>query len=296
MINIKVMDQQRILFIVNPISGSKPGKFKQQLIERYLNLSRFYYQIYETKSEGDGYHHVRKSLNDYDGFIAVGGDGTINEVFKAVLGTNKWFSIIPNGSGNGLARTLKIPLDPGQALQNLNKAKLQKIDYALINSEPFINVAGIGFDAKIASKFKTSTRRGFRSYAEITLNEFRKMKSRRVKITFEGQSIKTRILMASFANSSQFGNNAHIAPKAKLNDGKLRIITFKKFHWLSAPYLAWLLFNRSIDQSKFYREFIVQKATIKSKKKLHLHIDGEARGKVKNIELEIVPGGVIVMA
>ncbi|HCX20350.1 MAG: diacylglycerol kinase [Flammeovirgaceae bacterium] len=290
------MEKERILFIVNPISGGKKSRFKQEQVEKHLDLNRFSYKIYETKEAGDGYKKVKNKIDKYDGFIAVGGDGTVNEVFTAIVNSTKWFSVIPNGSGNGLARTLKIPMDVPGAIKHLNKASVEKIDYALINGEPFINVAGVGFDAKIANKFKKSTERGFKTYAEITLNELKKMRSHKVKIAFDKEQITKRVLLVSFANSSQFGNNAHIAPNAKLNDGQLRVVTFKPFHWASLPYLAWLMFNRSIDKSKLHQEYVIKKATITSKKKIHLHIDGEARGKVKKIDLEVVSGGIQVMA
>lgn len=290
------MEKKHILFIVNPISGGKKGRFKQEQVAQHLDHNRFSYKIYETKRAGDGYAKVRKKLDKYDGFIAVGGDGTVNEVFTALVGTSKWFSVIPNGSGNGLARTLKIPMNIPGAIRHLNSASVTPIDYALINGEPFINVAGVGFDAMIASKFKKSLTRGFKTYAEITLNELKRMKSHKVKIAIDGKKITNRVLMASFANSTQFGNNAHIAPNAKLNDGQLRIVTFKPFHWASLPYLAWLMFNKSIDKSSLYREYVIKHATITSKKKIHLHIDGEARGKVKKIELAVVSNGINVMA
>ena len=290
------MEKQHILFIVNPISGGRKGRFRPEYVEKYLDHSRFTYKIYETKRAGDGYKKVLKKLDKYDGFVAVGGDGTVNEVFTAIVNSNKWFSVIPNGSGNGLARSLKIPMDIPGAIRHLNQAAVENIDYALINGEPFINVAGVGFDAMIASKFKKSTSRGLKSYAEITLNELKKMKSHKVKIAIDKKKITKRVVLVSFANSSQFGNNAHIAPNAKLNDGKLRIVTFKPFHWISLPYLAWLMFNKSIDKSKLHREYVIQKATITSKKKILLPIDGEARGKVKKIDLEVVSGGIRVMA
>lgn len=282
--------------VVNPISGGKPGRFKEDIIQKHLDETRYSFDIHYTQHEGDGYATVRERLDEFEGFIAVGGDGTINEVFKAIIDTHKWFSVIPNGSGNGLARSLGIPMNIQGAVRHLNTAKTQQIDYALINEEPFINVAGIGFDARIANKFRESKKRGFRSYAEITFNEFANMKSKKVKISFGNTSIKRRVLMASFANSSQFGNNAHIAPNASLNNGKLHIVTLKKFHWLSIPYLTWLLFSRSIDRSKLYREYVVEKATLTTRKGIHLHIDGEARGKVTKIDLAIVPLGVKVMA
>ncbi|XOV95341.1 MAG: diacylglycerol/lipid kinase family protein [Bacteroidota bacterium] len=290
------MSKERILFIVNPTSGSHPSRFKSNLLKKLLDSDRYEYKVHTTTKAGNGYHTVKKRLDDFDGFVAVGGDGTVNEVFKAILGTKKWFSVIPNGSGNGLARTLGIPMNTEKAIKHLNKAFIRKIDYGILNGEPFINVAGIGFDARIANKFKKSTKRGLQSYVKIAIDEYHKFKSRKVKIQVDGKSYKRRLLLASFANSSQFGNNAHIAPKARLNDGKIHIITFKKFHWFSVPYLAWLLFNRGLDKSKLHKEYIVDKAVITSKKSIDLHIDGEAAGKVRKIELKAVPEGVKVMA
>jgi diacylglycerol kinase (ATP) len=290
------VSKNRVLFIVNPTSGSRPSRFRVDFLKKYLDDDRYEYEVYTTTNAGNGFYIVKKRLEDFDGFIAVGGDGTVNEVFKAILGSNKWFSVIPNGSGNGLARTLGIPMNPEKAVKHLNSANIKRIDYGILNNQPFINVAGIGFDARVANKFKKSTRRGLQSYIKIALDEYRKFKSRKVKIFINGKKIKRRVLLASFANSSQFGNNAHIAPKARLNDGKLHIITFRKFHWLSFPFLAWLLFNRALDKSRLYKDYVVDKAVIRSKKKMDLHIDGEAAGKVKKIELKIVPQGVKVMA
>ncbi len=290
------MKREHILFVVNPISGGRRGRFKADILEKHLDTERFSYEVYETQAAGDGYRQVKSRVEEFDGFIAVGGDGTINEVFRAIIDTDKWFSVIPAGSGNGLARTLDIPMTMTNAVKHLNKAKPQEIDYALINDVPFVNVAGIGFDAKVANKFKNSKKRGLLSYAEITLNEFKKIKPKRVKISFDNEKVSRRVLLASFANSSQFGNNFHIAPRASLNDGKLHIITLKKFHWFSAPYITWLLFSKTLDQSKLYQEYVVENATITTRKKIHLHVDGEAQGKVKKIDLRIVPKGVKVMA
>ena len=290
------VSKKRVLFIVNPTSGSQPARFREDFLKKYLDVDRYEYEVYNTTKAGDGFHIVRKRLEHFDGFVAVGGDGTVNEVFKAILNSNKWFSVIPNGSGNGLARSLGIPMNPEKAVRRLNKARIRMIDYGILNDQPFINVAGIGFDARVANKFKKSTRRGLQSYVKIALDEYRKFKSRKVRISFNGKKFKRRILLTSFANSSQFGNNAHIAPKARLNDGKLHIITFKKFHWLSFPFLAWLLFNRALDKSRLYEDYVVDEAVIRSKKKLDLHIDGEAAGKVKKVKLKVVPQGVKVLA
>ena len=288
--------KKKILFIVNPTSGTRTYKFEESVIVKLLDHSRFVYKMYITRFAGDGTAKVKACIDEFNGFVAVGGDGTVNEVFKGVLGTKKWFGIIPSGSGNGLARTLKIPMNLEGAFRALNTGKVRAIDYVKLNDDSFVNVAGIGFDAKVAHRFKASGLRGLRTYVGITLREFGRFKDRPVKISIKGKTSKHRALMVSFANSTQFGNNAFIAPTALLDDGKVNIVVLKKFSWFNAPILAWQLFSRSIGQSSLCQEFKVKKAVISSKKGIYLHIDGEAREKVNKIKLKVVRKGVRVIA
>ncbi len=288
--------KEKILFIVNPTSGTRTHKFQESFITKYLDQTRFAYQMHVTRFAGDGTETIKQRINEFDGFIAVGGDGTVNEVFKGVLGSDKWFGIIPSGSGNGLARTLNIPMSVEGAFRALNQGKVRAIDYVKLNDDSFVNVAGIGFDAKVAHRFKNSGLRGLKTYVQITLREFGRFKDRPVKISIKGRKEKHRALMVSFANSTQFGNNAFIAPTARLDDGKVNIVVLKKFSWLSAPMLAWRLFSKSIGKSALWQEFKVKKAVITSKKGIYLHIDGEAREKVHKIKLKVVKKGVKVIA
>jgi diacylglycerol kinase (ATP) len=292
----KMPRKKKILFIVNPTAGTRTYKFEEALIRKWLDHERFSYEIHVTRHAGDGTETIQKRIEEFDGFIAVGGDGTVNEVFKGVLDSKKWFGVIPSGSGNGLARTLNIPMNIEGAFQHLNKGKIKAIDYVKINDDSFVNVAGIGFDAKVAHKFKNLKVRGLKSYAKVTLQEFGKSKDRPVKISFKGKTYKEKAMMVSFANSTQFGNNAFIAPKAELDDGKVNIVVLKKFQWLDVPFLVWQLFSKSIHQSRLQKEYAVKKATIESKKGIYLHIDGEARAKVNKVKLKVVRKGVKVIA
>jgi diacylglycerol kinase (ATP) len=292
----KMPKKKKILFVVNPTAGTRTYKFEEALIQKWLDHNRFSYEMHITRHAGDGTDTIKARLEDFDGFIAVGGDGTVNDVFKGVLGTKKWFGIIPSGSGNGLARTLNIPMNIEGAFKALNAGKVKAIDYVNINDDNFVNVAGIGFDAKVAHKFKNLKVRGLKSYAKVTLEEFGKTKGRPVKISFKGKTIKEKAMMVSFANSTQFGNNAYISPKAELDDGKVNIVVLKKFHWLDVPFLVWQLFSKSIHQSRLQKEYAVKKATIESKKGIYLHIDGEARAKVNKVKLKVIRKGVKVIA
>lgn len=289
-------ERKKILFIVNPTAGTRTHKFEEALIQKWLDHGRFSYEMHVTTHAGNGTETIVSRIDEFDGFIAVGGDGTVNEVFKGVLGSKKWFGIIPSGSGNGLARTLNIPMNIEGAFQTLNKGKVRAIDYVKINDDSFVNVAGMGFDAKVAHKFRNLKVRGLQSYARVTLAEFGKSKDRSVKIRIKGKTLKEKAMMVSFANSTQFGNNAFIAPKARLDDGKVNIVILKKFSWLDAPLLAWRLFNKQIGQSTLQKEYAVKKATIESKKGIYLHIDGEARAKVNKVKLKVMRKGVKVIA
>jgi diacylglycerol kinase (ATP) len=288
--------KKKILFVVNPTAGTKTHKFEEGLVSKHLDHGRFAYEMHVTRHAGDGTETIKKRLEEFDGFVAVGGDGTVNEVFKGVLGSKKWFGIIPSGSGNGLGRTLNIPMDTEGAFKALNNGKVQAIDYVKINDDCFINVAGIGFDARVAHRFSRLKVRGLFSYVKITLKEFGKSKDKPLKISFKGKTRRERAMMVSFANSTQFGNNAFISPKAQLDDGKVNIVLLRKFRWIDAPFLAWQLFNKKIYQSRLQKEFAVKKATIECKKGIYLHVDGEARAKVTKVKLRVVRKGVKVIA
>ncbi|MBK0381571.1 diacylglycerol kinase family lipid kinase [Pedobacter sp. SD-b] len=280
--------KQKILFIVNPISGGLNKTFFPSLIDRHLNLGIFDAEIIYT----DYINHAKllakqALLNQFDIVVAVGGDGTINEIASVLESSGKTMGIIPCGSGNGLARTLKIPLNHVKAIEKINQFKTIKIDVGIIDGEKFINMAGMGFDAHISTHFANSKQRGFKNYIKSTLAELRSYKPQRYQIKTVEKTIEREAFMLSIANSSQYGNNAHIAPGASLTDNLLDICIIKPFPLSVFPILGFRMFSKTAHQSKYVEILKVKEATLVREKEGPIHIDGEPLIKGKNLNIEI---------
>jgi len=203
-------------------------------------------------------------------------------------------AIIPTGSGNGLARHLRIPLNLKKAVLLLNHHKILKIDTGKINNKIFIGVAGVGFDAHIGWLFSKSKKRGFLTYAKIALNEFFKYSENEYIIKIGNETIKQKAFFITLANSNQFGNNVVISPKSNINDGYLRVIILKKF-----PFTQWLnflikIFNFRIDKFKYWEEYKTKKISIEAPTKVY-HIDGEPIEMPLIVDVEIVPSSLNVI-
>ena len=284
------MLKQRVVFIINPISGVfKKGRIAG-LIDSYLDKSKFDYSLEYTERPGHA-TEICKSLvkGGVDIIVAVGGDGSINEIAKGLVGTNVKLGVIPAGSGNGLAHHLGIPVNYKKAIEVLNQEKVIKIDTASINDELFVSIAGIGFDGLVASKFANSKRRGFLTYLKIVTEEYPKYKPKKYKIEVNGQTIKTRALFITFANSDRFGYFASVAPNAKMDDGLLDIIIAKKPFLLEIPLIAHLLYWRKIEKSKRIEVIKAKELIVKSKKKRWVNIDGEPLKLSKKLNVKIHP-------
>lgn len=270
---------KKLLFIVNPISGNRRKIKIPRLIERHLDKSQFTYEIKYTKYPKHATELALEAVKQkIDIVVAVGGDGTANETSKGLINTDTILGIIPLGSGNGLARYLDIPLLPIFAIRNINRLRTKKIDTLLIDNSICINMAGIGFDAHVAHLFAKHGKRGFRSYLDIITKEFNQYKSQKIKLSFNNQIIEENAFLVSFANSTQFGNAAHIAPKASASDGKIDISILKKFPLIAGIDLGSRLFLKNIDKSKFSKEFKTEKVKVEvlnGKNKIKGHIDGE---------------------
>ena len=180
--------QTRILFIVNPKSGSSLGRVDVvTLLHQLIDKNIFRYDIVVTDYAGHATELAQQAAADgYAIVCAVGGDGTVNEVARGLIYTNTALAILPHGSGNGLARHLGIPLRISQAIGIINQQYQSKIDSGTINNHPFFCTAGIGFDAQVSSVFATSLKRGLRTYVQLVLQEFLKYKPKSVVINFNG--------------------------------------------------------------------------------------------------------------
>lgn len=288
--------KKRILFIINPISGTRTkDKLVTQIVANFPEQD-FIIRVEFTQYAGHACLLARKAVNlGYDIVVACGGDGTINEVGSELIGSESALGIIPMGSGNGLARHLKIPLTSELALQTIKNGNTICIDTGQINDRPFIGIAGIGFDAHIGKKFANYGKRGFFTYLKLVLKEFRNFKEKTIVLKRKGNKETLQAMMITIANSSQFGNNAVIAPTAQLDDGKLKLCIVRKFPLYKAPKIAWLMLRKQIHRSEYLDIVEIKKATIKQPKKI-AHLDGEPLKLGKKIKIKVLPRSLKVVA
>jgi YegS/Rv2252/BmrU family lipid kinase len=290
------MKKLKICFIFNPFSGRrKIGRF-EEMIRQNLDLDRFDYTIYETKSPKDAMRKASALVKDnFDIVVAAGGDGTINEIVHGMGTSPLMLGIIPIGSGNGLARHLEIPLEPEKAIKLINHLKTRTIDIASINGYPFASIAGLGFDARVANKYRKLKSRGFYGYFRVVTTEFFRYREREYLLEFNDQKISRKALLLSVANSNQFGYNTIIAPKAEPDDGLLDVVIMKKFPIGEIPRMIGLLFTGKIDQSSYIEFFKTKEIFILRKTGNHVNIDGEAIKMGKEIFIRIQPSAIKVI-
>ncbi len=288
--------KKTIAFIINPISGGINKQEFPSLIGRYLDRNQFDVEINFTRSTEHNIQLAKDAVQQQkDIVVAVGGDGTINNVAKQLVGTGILFGIIPQGSGNGLARHLRLPLDSRKALKVINKLHRKNIDTGMANDEFFINVAGAGFDAHVSWMFANAPKRGFWSYTKITLNEFAKYKSQSYELIVDGQSITKDAFIICVANGSQYGNNAYIAPQANLDDGFFDISVMKPFKTHQMPAIGLEMFLKKYNNSRYVDALKGSDVVIKRAEAGVFNIDGEPVMMDKDIHIKILPESLKVI-
>lgn len=279
----------KILAIVNPISGTGKQKGIDKILSHHIDSSRFLLNIEYTQYGGHACELSKQAIeNNYDGVLAIGGDGTINEIARALTGSDVAMGIIPCGSGNGLARHLGIPMKTVEAINWLNRAHIYSIDTVRANNQLFVNVAGVGFDAFISHQFAKMNSRGLISYIKAVIKSFFKYPQNRFVIEQNGKKRSEEAFLLSFANSSQFGNNAYIAPKASINDGLINLIILKKPRLYQIPSLILKTFGKKIDKSSLFSQITGKEFRITQDSCL-AHVDGEPIELGKNIHIKVYP-------
>ena len=272
-----VMDiKQRITFIINPISGTRSKEDIPLLIDALLDPLRFDYEVRFTEFRGHAAEIARQCVADgIDVVVAVGGDGTVNEVARALVGTETALGIVPCGSGNGLARHLRIPIDTSKAISIINQCQIEPFDYGVINGLPFFCTCGMGFDAFISLKFAEAGKRGPITYVENVLKEGLRYKPETYEITDESGTRHFKAFLIACANASQYGNNAYIAPGATMKDGELDVIVMEPFDALEAPQIAADLFMKTLGNNSKIKTFRTKSLTIHRKNPGAIHYDGD---------------------
>ncbi|MCD4833546.1 MAG: diacylglycerol kinase family lipid kinase [Bacteroidales bacterium] len=287
--------REKILFVINPVSGNKSKDYIPNLIKQKFNVNEYDVKIITTRFAGEATQLVKQYVNkEYKKVVAVGGDGTVNEVASAIVETDAILGIVPFGSGNGLARHLKIPLKPQKALDLIKEGNHIKIDYGKINDRKFFCTTGVGFDAHIGHVFSKLDGRGFANYIKATVSEFRRYQPKRYEISMNGTTIMRDAFLITFANASQYGNNAHIAPKADINDGKLEIAIMRSFPLITAPGIGARLFLKNIDKSAYLETYQCKSIIVKRKAPGVIHYDGEPEEMDEVLNIKVIPDGLNV--
>ena len=290
-------EKKKVVFVVNPISGTQGKKAILKWIDERMDRSIHDYSIVKTEYAGHATQIAATAVeNQVDVVVAIGGDGTINEIARSLVHTNTALGIIPCGSGNGLARHLRIPMDPKAAIDIINEGDRLCIDYGKINNIPFFCTCGVGFDAFVSLKFADSGKRGLLTYLENTLHESLTYQPETYEIENEEGTMKYKAFLIACGNASQYGNNAYIAPQASLTDGLMDITVLEPFTVLDVPSLSFQLFNKTIDQNSRIKTMRAKKIKIHRAKEGVMHFDGDPLMAGKELEVEIIPQGLHVIA
>lgn len=281
--------KKKILFIINPISGGKSKDRVPELVTRYLDNDIFDYEIKFTTAHGQAHEIASRAIGNAAIIVAVGGDGTVNEVASALVGSNVVFGILPFGSGNGLSRFLHIPMDTAEAIKNINHLHVEKMDAARINHQWFFNMAGMGFDAHISEVFSHEAHRGFATYIKSSLKEIANYKPQHYHLNIDGKEYDREAFMLSFANSSQYGNNAHVSPHASVQDGLIDVCVIKPFPLYRFPEMAVRMFTKTADKSEFVEIIRGRHVQVSRPEPAAVHLDGEPQMLGPDAEVEVVP-------
>lgn len=289
---------KKILFIINPVSGVHQEK-KEKLLELLplvFGADNFQVMTHYSRGKGDAYTIAQKeTANHIDMVVAVGGDGTVNEVARALAHTDTKLGIIPLGSGNGLAHFLNIPFRIEDALDVIKKENTIKIDTLLLNDFFAVSIAGLGFDARVAKEYARFSRRGFLTYMKVAVKEYFTYRQRKYRIISEHFNITEKALMVSIANSNQFGYNTTIAPHASVTDGLADITIVKKIPFHTLFFTGLLLFTRKIDRSRYVNTYQCSDFTIKRKRGRYVNIDGEPVEMPKTIHVKVQPQSLNIL-
>ncbi len=276
-----------MLFIINPISGK--GK-KQRIISSLKNSG---YDVVCTEYPGHAEKIARETSEQV--VVAVGGDGTVNEVARGLIGTGKTLGIIPCGSGDGLARHLGISHIFGIALKTIEEGYTCPLDAGQINDRYFFSVSGVGFDAVVSERFAKCGQRGLHSYIREGLKTWEIYRPEKYSICIDGKSYEHDAMFITVGNSSQWGNGAKITPLADSSDGVLDITVVEEFKNIEIPFMAGLLMTGAAHKSMHVHTYRGRDITITREKEGPAHADGDWFEAGTTLKISIIPHALKVI-
>lgn len=287
----------RLKLIVNPIAGTRrKSDMVQRLVQR-LGEMGFEVDAEYTRASGDATLIARRAVDEgWDGVLACGGDGTVNETARAMRDTGVPMGIIPAGSGNGLARHITIPIDPMLSLEIIEQRHIVDCDYCEVNTNPFFCTFGMGFDAAVSDRFASSGKRGKATYIKSAFAEFMHYKTDNYVLELDGRRIEREAFLVACCNASQYGNNAYIAPHASITDGLMDVIIIRKASQLRTFLVGFDLMSGLISDNSLIEIHRVKRAVIDRSQDGPAHLDGEPVRMGRHLDLAIHPGGLRLFA
>lgn len=268
--------KKKILFIINPFAGYHSKDNMPNIIKEAIPSDLFDIDIVETKHAGHASEIAREMLmEDIDALVAVGGDGTINEVASEIIYSDVALGIVPGGSGNGLSMHMGIGRNTKRALQKIIDFNVNTIDTAKVNDQVYVNMAGIGIDGLVAYKTKLNSKRGFSNYFKGAILEGLKYKNQTYKVEIDGEEFEGKFLSVNAANGSMFGYNFYIAPQADTRDGMIDTLIIHDAHKIDYFGNAWRFWAKRIHKSKLASTSKTSSLKITTFEDSHMHIDGE---------------------
>ena len=269
---------KKIRFIANPFSGNTIAATLPMLVARHFDKNAYQIDIRHTEYGGHATILAKAAAEEeYDMVVAVGGDGSINEVARGLIGSQTVLGILPAGSGNGFSMHLGIGRSAEKAIDYLKNGEIITIDTCRVNQIPFINLAGVGFDANVAKRIKGSTLRGFRGYLTYSLKEALDYEMQSFELEIDGKTIKRNCFSIAIANAPMYGYGFVVAPSAKLDDGFLEVMILKAASKWRYVFEGWRYLNNSLNESSLAERYAAKKVIIRAKKEpLAVHFDGES--------------------
>lgn len=289
----------KVRAILNPRAGVSPQVARRAAERGHPRWSDF--DLLVTEGPGHATELARAAAGaGAELVLSVGGDGTANEVARGLLGSEAALGIVPMGSGNGLARALRIPLHPARALDALDAGVRRRIDVGMLDGRPFLNVAGVGFDAVVSRAFHDSGRRGGRrgllGYLRLSLREMLRYHAPRLVVEAGGERHALRPFVVTFANGPQYGSGAVINPGGKLDDGTLEVVILDD---AALPRLladAPRMFLGGVERISGYRRLRAQQVVVSSDRPFLAHRDGDPGGEADHVLVELQPRALVIVA
>jgi diacylglycerol kinase (ATP) len=287
-------ENKKVLFIINKFSG---GGFSPSLEGRIIDAcaqAKIECSIEFTQARGHATELAQQAAAEkqFQVVFAVGGDGTVNEVAQGLVHTSTVMGILPKGSGNGLARHLGIPMDFKKSLALIHSNRSIAMDTFLVNGMLSVNVSGVGFDGHIAGLFGKDGKRGFIGYSKLVMKEFFSFPEFAIEVELDGKKINRESFIVALANSSQFGNNARVAPQASVTDQLIDVSFIRKIPIHQALSFGYSMFTGGLHKSRLVDIMQAKQVRLHFQKPMAFHIDGEPHEAVQNYEVNIQPASL----